>query len=250
MRALSVSLAATMALALPLALSGAAFAADPAPALDKKAIEKIVHDYILENPEVLTEAIAVLQSREEEKARKESEQAVKESQKDLYASKSSPVGGNLKGDITMVEFFDYQCGYCKATQPELDAAIKADGKVKLIYKEFPILGPASLVAAKAALASHKQGKYEAFHTALMTNKARLDDALIFKIAADTGLNTDKLKADMESDAVKKEIDDNMALAQKLGINGTPGFTIGSKVVPGAVKQDRLKDLFKEARSAG
>lgn len=246
MRSLSLSLATAIAIALP----AAAFAAEPAPALDKKAVEKIIHDYILENPELLTEAIAVLQTREEEKARREAEQAVKDSHKDLYLSKGSPVGGNPKGDVTMVEFFDYQCGYCKATQPELDAAIKADGKVKLVYKEFPILGPASLVAAKAALASHRQGKYEAFHTALMTNKARLDDALIFKIAADTGLNTDKLKTDMESDAVKKEIDDNIALAQKLGINGTPGFTIGSKIVPGAVKQDRLKELFKEARQAG
>lgn len=246
MRSLSLSLATAIAIALP----AAALAADPAPALDKKAVEKIIRDYILENPELLTEAIAVLQTREEEKARKEAEQALKDSHKDLYLSKTSPVGGNPKGDVTMVEFFDYQCGYCKATQPEVDAAIKADGKVKLIYKEFPILGPASLVAAKAALASHRQGKYEAFHTALMTNKARLDEALIFKIAADTGLNTDKLKTDMESDAVKKEIDDNIALAQKLGINGTPGFTIGSKLVPGAVKQERLKELFKEARQAG
>jgi protein-disulfide isomerase len=238
--ALAVATAGTLSLA-PLA-AGAADAP-----LDRKAVEKIVHDYILEHPEIITEAVGVLQQREEEAQKQAAAKAVSDNAKELYESKSSPVGGNPKGDVTFVEFFDYQCGYCKAAQPEVEAALKGDGKIKVVYKEFPILGPASLTAAKAALASQNQGKYEAFHRALMANKARLDDALIMKIAADTGLDTARLQKDMESDAVKKEIDANMELARKLGIRGTPAFAAGNTLIPGLAKQDDITGLFRQAR---
>jgi len=127
------------------------------------------------------------------------------------------------------------------------SVIAADGKVKLIYKDLPILGEASKIAAVAALASIKQGKHDAFHDALMANTAKLDDTRIFDIAASVGIDVDRLKADMNDPAIKKTIDRNMALAQELGVRGTPAFVVGKQFVPGAVDADALKQLISEAR---
>lgn len=236
------------AAAAPLATSARAADADKG-AMDKAKVEQIVHDYILSHPEIITQAVKVLQDREEAEEAKASQVALKTQHDALYNAKGSPIGGNPKGDVTLIEFFDYQCGYCKHTQPELDAAIKKDGKVKIVYKEFPILSPASIIAAKAALAAQLQDKYAPVHAALMAATGKLDRDRILSIAKDAGADTDRLAKDMELPAIQKEIDANMALADALNIHGTPGFIIGDTLVPGAIDAGAFKDLFAAARQS-
>lgn len=221
-------------------------AADSA-VMDKAKVEQIVHDYILSHPEIITQAVQALQDREAAEEAKATTVALKSHHDELYNTKSSPTGGNPKGDVTLIEFFDYQCGYCKHTQPELDAAIKKDGKVKIVYKEFPILSPASIIAAKAALAAQLQDKYAPVHAALMAATGKLDHDRIIAIAKEAGADTDRLAKDMESPAIQKEIDANLALAQTLNIQGTPAFIIADTLVPGAIDADAFKDLFASAR---
>ncbi|WP_448206722.1 DsbA family protein [Azospirillum sp. sgz302134] len=213
----------------------------------RKAIEGVVRDYLMKNPEIILEAVESLQQRqkvaEEEKARK----ALTENKKALFESPADPVAGNAKGDVTVVEFFDYQCGYCKSVQADTQRLIKDDGKLRFVFKEFPILGPASLVASKAALASRGQGKYLEFHNALMAQRGQLDEETIMRIAKSVGLDADRLKKDMDSPDVLKVIAANQALAEQLGIRGTPGFVIGDALVPGAIKLDEMKRLVDAAR---
>jgi len=242
--------AGTIGLALTLSASVLAVPARAADApLDRKAVEAIVRDYILTHPEIIVEAINELQRREQASAEDAASAAIRAHRDELFESKGSPVIGNPKGDITLVEFFDYQCGYCKASKPEMDAAAKADGKVRLVMKEFPILGPDSVMAAKAALAAHAQKKYAKLHDALMAHKGPLDEDTIMTIAKSAGLDTKRLRQDMESEAVQKEIDANLALARTLGIRGTPAFIIGDRLVPGAIDEDAFRKLFAEARAA-
>ena len=160
------------------------------------------------------------------------------------------VAGNPQGDVTVVEFFDYQCGYCKAVQADTQTLIKGDSKLRFVLKEFPILGPASVVASKAALASRGQGKYVEFHNALMAQRGQLDEAVIMRLAKSVGLDTDRLKKDMDSPDVLKVIAANQALAEKLNIRGTPAFVFGDELVPGAIKLDDMKRLTDAARAKG
>ncbi|HYC02465.1 MAG TPA: DsbA family protein [Azospirillaceae bacterium] len=238
---------------LPALALTAALTATPAsaaePALDRAAVEKIVREYILANPEIITEAVTILQRREEEAEAKAQAETLAKSRDALFASKTTPVGGNPKGDVTIVEFFDYNCGYCKRSQPELEAALESDGKVKVVYKELPILGPSSTVASKVALAAAKQGKYEPVHTALMNHKGKLDDSTIFELAEDAGADMKRLRKDMEDASVQAEIDANLKLAQDLGIRGTPAFIIHDTMIPGAIDKDAFLASFKAAREA-
>lgn len=223
-------------------------AAEPAQ-MDRKAVEQIVRDYILQNPEIITEAITILQQREEEQASQAVSQAVKANQQELTRSPGSPVLGNPKGDVTLVEFFDYQCGYCKRAHPQRSAAVKDDGKVRVVMKEFPILGPASVEASKAALAAAKQGKYAEMHEALITQQGPLNNDVIRDVARKVGLDMDRLEKDMKSADVQAEIDANYKLAQALNIRGTPGFVVGETVVPGMIGRDAFTELFAAERAA-
>ena len=147
----------------------------------------------------------------------------------------------------MVEFFDYNCPYCKRSVPTITKLLEQDEDIRFAFKEWPILGPASVFAARAALAAEKQGKYEPFHFALMGAKGRLSDEQVLKVAEEVGLDVDQLQADMKSRDIDAAILKNKALAQELGINGTPAFVIGDTVVPGAATLTRLKDLVEKAR---
>lgn len=239
-----------LALSLALLAGGTALPAQAADKpLDKEAVEKIIHEYLLDHPEVILDAIKALESKEQAASEKAALDAIQANRAALEQNAASPVGGNPKGDVTLVEFFDYNCGYCKRTHPERSAAVKGDGKVRVVYKEFPILAPSSREAAKAALAANRQGKYEAFHTALMTHEGRLDTNAIRAVAKDVGLDLKKLEQDMGDPAIEAEIKANMDLAQKLGIRGTPGFVIGNTVVPGAIEADQFVALFNAARAA-
>ena len=243
----SVPVLALSAAALLAGTTGPARAAEPA--LDRAAVEKIVREYILAHPEIITEAVTILQQREEEAATKAVTEAIAKNRTQLTASKTSPVGGNPKGDVTLVEFFDYNCGYCKRTQPELEAAVAEDGKVRLVYKEFPILGPSSVVAAKVALAAQKQGKYQAVHDALMGHKGPLDEDTVLALAKSAGADMARLQKDMDDDAVQAEIDANLKLAQELGVRGTPAFIVGDTMIPGAVDRASLVEVVKSVRAA-
>jgi protein-disulfide isomerase len=213
----------------------------------KQEIEKIMHDYLVAHPEVVMEAVNALQAKEDQQKADKQTASVKSHRKDLFEVTDGTVIGNPKGDVTMVEFFDYNCGYCKAMFPAMMDTLKQDGKVRLIMKEFPILGPSSITASRAALASRKQGKYNELHLALLGHKGSLTDDTVYQIAKDTGLDMDKLKKDMEDPAVAQIINKNRALAQDLDIEGTPALVIGDTLVPGAIGKDKLVELVKQAR---
>ncbi|AWK86555.1 DsbA family protein [Azospirillum thermophilum] len=244
--ALSVALAALPALTLP----GTASAQSAAPAMDdgqRKAIEQVVRDYLMRHPEVILEAVEAMQQREKLAEAERAKQALAANRQALVANPGDPVAGNPQGDLTVVEFFDYNCGYCKAVQADVTRLIKDDGKLRFVFKEFPILSPSSLVAAKAALASRGQGKYVEFHNALMGQRGQLDEEVIFRLAKSVGLDTDRLKKDMDGPDIQKTIAMNQALAESLGIRGTPAFVIGDELVPGAIKLDEMKRLVAAAR---
>lgn len=215
----------------------------------RQEIRQIVKDYLMEHPEVILEAVQALQDRQEQQRADQAKGQIASFRDQLLRDARDPVIGNPKGDITLVEFFDYRCGYCKQAQPVLAELIKSDPKLRVVLKEFPILGPDSLVASKAALAALAQGKYPAFHEALIATRGTLTDDKIMDVAKAAGLDTAKLKADMEKPEIAAHIGDVHGLAQKMEINGTPSFIIGDTLVPGAVDLDTLKKLVAEARKA-
>ena len=167
--------------------------------------------------------------------------------KALTANPADPVGGNPKGDVTIVEFFDYRCPYCKQVKPIVEQVLSQDRNVRVVYKEFPILGRESVYASRAALASQKQGKYLAYHHALMASRGQLTEETVLAVARSSGLDVEKLKRDMEDPAIEKVIADNRGLAERIGIRGTPAFIIGDQLAPGAVDTGSLKTMIDKAR---
>lgn len=211
------------------------------------AVKKLVHDYIMENPSIVAEAIEALREKEQLAAENDAKKAIADRARDIFDNPASPVLGNPKGDVTVVEFFDYRCPYCKSMVDALFDTVKADGKVKLVMKDLPVLGPDSVVAARASLAARNQKKYEDFHKAMMHLKGPLDEQIILKTATEAGLNAEKLKKDMGDPQIDKAIDDNLQLAHALGINGTPAIIVGDQLIPGAMPADALKQLIDQAR---
>lgn len=216
--------------------------------LDKKRIEKIIREYLINNPEVLEEAIRALQAKREERRQTAARTSIRKNRKQIYADPEDPVGGNPNGDVTIVEFFDYRCGYCKRVAPVVDDALAKDKKIRIVYKEFPVLGPNSVLAARAALASRAQGKYLAFHKALMYAKISYDEASIMKIATSVGIDTARLKKDMRAPGIQAQITKIRALARSLGIRGTPAFVIGDQLFPGALTSAQLAGMIQKARN--
>jgi protein-disulfide isomerase len=250
MRIAALALATAFALALA-GLSPASAQGDKPPLSpeQEKRVKELLKEYLLANPEIILEAVQTLRRRQEEAQKKAAEQALKTRRAELQGAADLPVAGNAKGDVTIVEFMDYRCGYCKAVAPVIDEVLQADGKVRLVFKEFPILGPTSRTASMAAIAAHKQGKYIAFHNAMMAYPNNLTDEVIFALARQVGLDLAKLKDDMKSPEVQALIEKTHKLATDLGINGTPGFIIGDQIIPGAVSADELKKKIAEAREA-
>jgi protein-disulfide isomerase len=178
--------------------------------------------------------------------------AIKGSAKEIYRPASSPIVGNLKGDVTVIEFFDYNCGYCKRAFKDVAGLVEKDKQVKFILKEFPILNKGSEEAAKVALAARLQGKYWEFHRAMLESQGQANEASALRVAEKVGLDIAKLKKDMASAEVKKEIDDTRAVAQKLGIQGTPYFLVGERIIPGAPENllEQMNKLVAEVRKDG
>jgi protein-disulfide isomerase len=235
-----------LALALVLALTaGVAAAQSSAPS--REQIEEIVREYLLKHPEVVTNALRAAQQKQREAAQRATQQAIASHREQLVRDGTSPVGGNTAGDVTVVEFFDYACPHCKSVTGTVKQLLRDDPNVRLVYKELPILGEPSVVAARAALAAREQGKYAAFHDALMASPGRLSDSVVFATATQVGLDVDRLKKDMASPAVAEALQKNQTLAQALGLNGTPAFVIGDEFVPGAAGLGQLKALVARAR---
>jgi protein-disulfide isomerase len=230
--------------------TGLARAADPAAgpgAVQRPQIEAVIHDYLMQHPDVLIAALRAAQDKMHRDDDAKASQAVVEHQRDVFHDPATPVGGNPDGNVTVVEFFDYRCPYCKQVEPSLESMLKQDGKLRLVYKEFPILGPVSVTAAHAALAAQRQGKYDAFHAAMMEAHGNITDDTVYQIAGSVGLDVAKLKRDMATPEVTQQIKDNMKLADALDIHGTPAFVIGDKVVPGALDLDALKTMVSDQR---
>jgi protein-disulfide isomerase len=216
----------------------------------KAALQQLVREVLVSNPEILLEAMNALEAKQQAEAGKASKAAIVANRKAIFEDGVSYVAGNPQGDVTIVEFFDYRCGYCKQVQPSLTALIKEDKNLRVVLKELPVLGPESVVAARAAVASLEQGKgakYYDFHNAMMEFRGQISEAEVMRMAGKAGLDTAKLKTDMASPKVEQVLRANLALADALGIQGTPGFVIGEHLVPGAVSLDTLRQLVKEAR---
>jgi protein-disulfide isomerase len=247
MRTVFLVLALGLAAVLPAAVAGAAeFGAG-----ERQQIEGIVRDYLKGHPEVIIEALENFKDQRQAEAEKAAQAAIIANRDALQKNPASPVAGNAKGDVTIVEFFDYRCGYCKKMLPTMQELLKSDGNLRWVFKEFPILGPDSQRAAQAAQAvwAIAPQKYLAFHIAMMENRGGFDDAAIQKIAAGVGIDGAQLTKAMADPAIKERLASNLELAQQLNINGTPAFVVGDKLVPGAADAATLKQLIADARGS-
>jgi protein-disulfide isomerase len=213
----------------------------------RQAIEAIIHDYLMQNPDVMIEALKAAEAKASSDADAKAAMVLKDRRGEVFDDPAAPVGGNPQGDVTIVEFFDYRCPYCKQVQPALQQLLDQDRKLRFVYKEMPVLGAPSVIAAHAALAARLQGKYEAFHGAMMATKGQITEDVVYKVAGSVGIDVGRLKHDMTAPEIDGAVKANLALAKALDIHGTPGFIIGEHIVPGAIDLDALKDLVADAR---
>jgi len=244
-RASLAALALTCAIIAALPLRP--IAAADIPSEQRQAIEAIIHDYLMQNPDVLIEALRAAEEKANRDADAKAAVVLKDRRRVVFDDPASPVGGNPQGDVTIVEFFDYRCPYCKQVQPSLQKLLDQDRKLRFVYKEMPVLGAPSVTAAHAALAARLQGKYEAFHAAMMATKGQITEDVVYQIAGSVGLDVEQLKRDMTAPEIERAVKANLALANALDIRGTPGFIIGEHIVPGAIDLDTLKNLVADAR---
>ncbi len=229
-----------------------AHAQDNAGLVDRELLREEIRAYLVEHPEVILEAVEILQERREAAAAAEDETLVAENAKALFADGHSFVGGNPDGAITLVEFLDYQCGYCKRAHADVAALVAGNPDIRFVVKEFPILGPESVAAARAAMAVLKNDGpevYARFSDAMMGHDGRLNGAVIDRIAADSGADVDAMKALADGAEVTAAIRANLDLAKVLQISGTPTFVVGDRMLRGMLPADTMQKLVDEARDA-
>lgn len=241
MKSLTAILAASMIALTPISASGEQMTGDQ--------VKKLALEAILENPEIIREAITLLQEKEELAKREAAKEVIRSQIVALEQDENAPVLGNPNGDVTVVEFFDYNCPYCKRAVPIIKAAIKNDPNLRVVYREWPILSEGSTYAARAALAAREQGKYEELHWELMEIRGRIDEAVVIKAAETIGLDIDKLKADMKAPEIDAHIEKSMQLAQVLNFSGTPSFVVGENLAPGLISPSQLQGMIAEARES-
>ena len=217
---------------------------------EERAVEKVIRDYILANPESVLDALKILDALQRVSKANQARQQLAARRDEILNDPGSPVGWNPDGGVTIVEFFDYRCPYCRAVAPRLPQLKKEDRGIRYVYKEWPILGPVSKVAAWATLAAWKQGRYEEFHEALITYPGKLIEKGVFKTAERVGIDVDRLREDMESPEIAQALARTQQLASTLGITGTLAFVIGNELVPGAVSLEQLKSFVGRARKGG
>jgi protein-disulfide isomerase len=242
--ALLAAVSAGTVATMPLAAS----AQEPSAVSDKADVEKIVREYILKNPEIVAEAIRLLQEKKKRAETAADRRVLADNRAELTDDPTSPVGGNANGDVTVVEFFDYRCGVCKRIHPIVDQLVKSDPNIRRVYKEWPILGPQSVLAARAAIASRKQGKYLPFHKVMMEANSAFSEGAIMAMAKSVGIDTARLRRDMGSPETDAVIRKNYALAEKLKLNGTPSFVIGDTLLRGGRDLESLRAIVAEARA--
>lgn len=235
------------ALALPSAVLAQAAAFSPE---QREAIGGIIREYLVKNPEVLQEAFTELQRRQQEAEQAGRAEVLTSERAKLESSPRDFVLGNPQGDVTMVEFLDYNCGYCKRAVADVTALIKADPKLRVVIKDFPVLGPGSVEASRVALAAKAQltgGKLYEFHTRLMERRGQANGEAAKAVAKEMGLDMARLEKDLQSSDINATLQETMELGQKLGINGTPGFVIGNEVIAGAVGVEPLRAVISNTR---
>lgn len=212
-------------------------------------VKRLALEAILENPDIVMEAAALFREREEEERELAAAQAINDERQLLEQDPNAPVLGNPDGDVVVVEFFDYNCPYCKRAGDELAKVLETDPNIKIVYREWPILGEGSVFAARAALAARNQGKYAEMHGALMGMQGRAEENSVMAEAEKLGLDIEKLRADMDAPEVQQHIETTMRLSQALGFSGTPSFVIGNTRIPGIVDAEALKEVVAEARKS-
>jgi protein-disulfide isomerase len=236
---------------LVLALGASAGHAQGFSSQQRSEIEKIIREYLVQHPEVLQDATAELEKKQAADEAAKNQTAIKDNAEAIFNSPRQVVTGNPQGDVTFVEFFDYNCGYCKRAMGDMFDMIKNDPKLKVVLKEFPVLGPGSVEAARVAVAVRMQDKsgkkYMEFHQKLLSGRGQADRARALAVAKEVGLDVTRIERDMASDEAKATLEESLRLAEKLGLNGTPSYVIGNNVVIGAVGQEKLKESVNNAR---
>lgn len=240
MKLLKQALVAVMLLMVPLAAS----AQDD---LSEDRVRELVRETILANPEILLEAFEILDQRTLTAEASARSDVIGQQRLLLEQDPNAPVLANVDGDVTIVEFFDYNCPYCRRVKPTVEGLIEADPGIRIVYREWPILGEGSVFAARAALASREQGLYEEFHWALMGMEGRAEERSVLMIAQEVGLDVEQLRLDMEAPEVEEHIETSMRLAELLGVTGTPAFIIGDNLIPGAVELEVLQQAVDDVR---
>lgn len=211
------------------------------------AIENIVREYLLKNPSIIREAMIALQIREAKEKQELAASNLKRLQTEIFADPNSPTSGNDKGEVSVVAFFDYNCGYCKSSLPMLNELVAKDPSIRIVYKEYPILSQSSQLGAKAALAAQIQGKYLEFHNALV-GAEQISEESIKTFADQLGLNYEKLQKDMNDEKINGYLLNNYKLASDLSIQGTPAYIVGSQIIPGAVDINTLTNIIEQERA--
>ncbi len=236
---------AALAVIISLGVASLAHAQEAAAPLTKADVEKIVEEYLMNNGKVIMDSV---DSYQRKSVQERSAQGIKDNYDKLYNDKDLPFIGNKDGDVVVAEFFDYNCGYCKRVFPEVQKLVEKDKNVKVVFIEFPILGPTSKTAAQWALAAHKQDRFFEFHAKMMEHNGQIDDAALREVAKAAGLDVDKAAKDAESSDVVMMVEKNLTLGQAVGVTGTPAFTIDEQFFPGAVPADELIKGVETARA--
>jgi protein-disulfide isomerase len=245
---IATKIATGIAIAGLLAVPSAEAAEDISPE-QRQAIEAIIGEYIANNPDVVVNALQAYQVRMQREQQQQAEAALQEVEDELLYDPGTPVAGNPDGDVTIVEFFDYNCGYCKQVMPSIQTLLETDENLRYVFKEFPILGAGSVMASRAALAvwNLEPEKYLPFHVALMTARGSVGEQQILDIAERVGIAPATLQAEMQKPEIEEQLGANLALGQRINVRGTPAFIINGEIVPGAVSLDALKERISAAR---
>jgi protein-disulfide isomerase len=248
---LSVTARAAVTAACLIAASVLTVSAQNFSPTQRSEIEEIVRSYLLRNPELLQEVMNELEKRQSAADAAKAKAAVKSNAERLFNSPRHVVVGNPQGDVTLIEFFDYNCGFCKRALVDLVELMKGDGKLRVVLKEFPVLGQSSVEAAQVAVAARMQDKsgkkYFELHQKLLSGRGQIDKARALAVAREVGFDMARLERDLTSEEVRATLEESLKLAEALGLNGTPSYVIGDEVVIGAVGQDALKQKVSWAR---